>query len=200
MAARRAQAKAAPGKSRKDRHALQVDKEVSRQIGDEKPVTPTKAVTEAPKAKKLTTSTENKAMFKLTNQDLEHELSVAKQRGETEHAHTLQIELAQRKAKIKEVLGQANSAKDFVRKELPNVKTDEQYGRFLTRLTKIMPSLGPRLEKIRNSPTSKRLREVKYFDAIVESTFQTIADHIVGGLLTGVASGVGISIFSNGRG
>lgn len=198
-----AEARAVGGKSRKSAGVKHVDKEVNRQVEKLKLKEP--ANENKPAEKHVKTNTSNKALYKLNNQDLEHELSVAKQRGDTEHANTLRVELAQRKEKIAQVLKQSHDAKEFVREELPKVEDPAVDGgksmnKFLRGLTKIMPSLKPRLDKIAKSKVSKRVREIKYFDAIIESAFQTISDHIVGGLVTGAASGLGITIFSGGRG
>lgn len=207
MAARRAEAHASPSKSRKSSHELQVDQEVSRQLDEHKETSPAPkpAAVNAPRKTNGNTSDRNtdKPLYRMTNQDIEHEIQVAKQNGDDSHEATLRVELQQRKAKIKEILGQASSAKAFVKTELPKLgdnPTAAQENRFFRGLYRIMPSLKSRIEKIRNSDKAKKLKDIDYVGAVIESVAQTLSDHIIGGVLNVGLTSLGVTFLSKGAG
>jgi hypothetical protein len=162
-----------------------------------------KLVENAPKTAPKEDEPEKIRRIAQSTNDLQKELPKAIAAGDKVRAQQIKTELVKRQAAVRDLLRQQKEARAFIAEELPKVedpaKDDgKSMNKFMRGLVKIMPSLKPKLDKIRNSKASKKLKDVKYFEAIVDAVFETLSDKIIGGVITAGLSYAGIKFGAGG--
>jgi hypothetical protein len=111
-----------------------------------------------------------------------------------ERQKALRVELARRKAKAAQLLGEKKDALAFVDKNAEGFADPKKANALFRALYKISPALKPKLEGIRNSSTSRKLRDVKILKTLIESAIDAVVKSIVGTSIVAGAAAIGLHL------
>lgn len=118
----------------------------------------------------------NDNLWQLDNKRLKD--AIDKSTADPKRQKELKIELAKRQAAIKGILAEHAAGKKVFDEDGHLLAT--QPGKFFQRLYKVAPSIKPKMEKVRNSGASRKLRSVKYTEILFEAFAEKAAEAAIG--------------------
>lgn len=129
-----------------------------------------------------------------TPKELADAINKAKAAGDEKRIAALKTEVKRRVAKAKALQAHARKAQELIDTDWKGAQGDPaKEKKFFAKLTKLLPGIKPKLDAIRNSKASQKLKDVEYFKTFIEESVKVLMDHVLPHVITVAASGIGMT-------